>query len=1123
MKRIVHITLILIAGILIFVGKSDKLSAQSVDPSLLVYPNNHLKWFTLTSDNFEVHFQEGNDRTARIVIRIAEEVYNPITELYRFKPNTKVSIVLKDREDYSNGAAYFFDNKIDIWVPALDSPLRGTSNWMRNVITHEFTHIVQIQAAMKRKRNIPGIYLQWLGYENVRRPDVLYGYPNAVITYPLFSINVPAWFAEGTAQFMRSDISYDTWDSHRDMIMRTRVLANKALSLDVMGTFSNKIAIEREVVYNSGYAFTRYLVDRFGEDILYTISDELSERKVQTITHAIERATGINGYQVYDEWIASLEIAYNSALDGVRIDENELLEPSGFVNFYPTAHPDGERIFYLSNRGKDTYRAALHERNLTTGETKLVYESDLMDVEHTHTLSCGHSLGLKLRPDNTAFNISPDGKNIVFSQVRLNRFGEMYRDIHIMSLDDKKSIRRLTSSARLHEPSYSPDGASIIAIHTEDGTQNLALIDAATGDISYLTSFTKNERLYRPLFSNDGQWLYLAMADSAQRTIRRYHIADKRMETLLADPNIDFRDPILSDDNKTIYYASDRHGIFNIWSFNIESGLETQITSVKGGAFMPSLSKDGRILYSEYKWDGYKIATVPVNASPSVNLGSYQKPLYAFETTVTNKAISDLNVYDDISVEQFTLDEWAQTDTSSYTFIDNQLRTDNNSIELKPYDDVFTSFSFYPAFRFDNYSKLNGSNSSLINQGRWGRLGGNLWRDFKAGVYLASRDVTDKFTIFGGALIGFGSLPSTGAGDFVSPNRLVKLDRDLFLQADYNGLPFIKRHWSPTVSIELTNIRRNVKNGLSIEEFPCISCLPDTSYADIAYDIFEAAIYLRSKLRAYDYIEIGASYSPYKVATNSFISKEYNSEIAGSSSRYYIGSRFTAAYVIKADLPWQHSDIAPIGLRGWLRYSLEPSRLLDSYSIDDGRLNPDYSTYQNHSVELYARYGFVLANQNLQWNVRGFAQLKQPGDDFFLDYYGGLTGMRSYPFFALGGYRTAYSTVSWHVPMWKRIDKQLNRFTIDKVYTRFFAEAGNGWGNPLSSNERVKTGVGAELRVGLVSNYMLPSRFFVSTAYGFNDINVTLPEQFITPTGATSVKYGRELLFHFGLLFDFEL
>lgn len=1097
--------------------------SQAVDPSLLIYPYNHIKWYTLESDHFQVHFQEGNDRTARVVVRIAEEVYGPITDLYRHKPDSKVSIILKDREDYSNGAAYFFDNKIDIWVPALDSPLRGTNNWLRNVITHEFVHIVQIQASIKRSRRLPGIYLQWLGYENVRRPDVLYGYPNAIVTYPIFSMNVPAWFAEGTAQFMRSDLRYDTWDSHRDMIMRTRVLNGTALSLDQMGTFSNKIAIEREVTYNSGFALTRYLADRFGEDVLFEISDALSRKDVHTITNAIGKVTGTNGYQVYDEWIESLRIAYTTGIDDMRIDDNDLVEGDGFVNYYAIPHPDGKRLYYLSNRGRDTYRASLYTTDIDGANKKLVYEPDVTGADHVHTLSCGHSFEFRLRPDNSAFGIAPDGNSLVFSQVRLNKFGETYRDLHIMNLSNTKKIRRVTTNARLHEPAFSPNGSQIVAVYTTDGTQNIVLVDPTTGITASLTDYSLGERTYRPIFSPDGTWIYFSYADVGHRSIRRINTQTEQVEIILENKQVDFRDQFLSADGKTLYYAADHNGIFNIWKLDVDSRKETQLTSVLGGAFMPAVTTDNILIYSEYKWDGYKLAKMDLDAVNGLTAQVYIKPMYTFDGADSIESISTLNTFNDRTIPFVTNTEWSGVDTTSVSILDPDLRGQSGNLELKKYDDVFTSFSFYPAIRFDNYSKLNGTNTSLINQGRWGKLGGNMWRDFKAGVYLTSRDVTDKFTIFGGALLGVGSLESDGAGDFISPNRLIKLDRDMFLQVDYNGLPFIKRHWSPTVSLELTSIRRNVNNGLSIEEFPCISCLPDTSYTDIAYDIFEAAIYFRSKLRSYDYVEVGVSYSPYRVATSSFISREYQAEIAGSSSRYYIGSRFTAAYVVRMDLPHQHSDIAPIGLRGWFRYNYEPSKLLKKYSIDNGQLNPEYQNNQNHSLELFARYGFKVKDQTLQVNLAGLAQLRTPGDDFFLNYYGGITGMRSYPFFALGGYRTVHSTISWNIPIWKRVDRQLNRFTIDKVYTRVFSEIGNGWGNPMSNDERLKTGLGAELRVGLVSNYMLPTKFFVSAAYGFNDINVKLPEQFITPTGASSVKYGREILLHFGLLFDFEM
>ncbi|MDZ7692612.1 MAG: hypothetical protein U5K69_16035 [Balneolaceae bacterium] len=145
-----------------------QLQAQ-LSPSNYGYPYHHLPWYTLESEHFLIHFQEGNSRSAQVVSRIGEEVYPYITGLYDHKPDDKTSIVLNDREDYSNGAAYFFDNQIDIWIPALDSPLRGTHNWLRNVITHEFTHIVQLEAAMKRSRSLPAIYFQWLSYEDVRR------------------------------------------------------------------------------------------------------------------------------------------------------------------------------------------------------------------------------------------------------------------------------------------------------------------------------------------------------------------------------------------------------------------------------------------------------------------------------------------------------------------------------------------------------------------------------------------------------------------------------------------------------------------------------------------------------------------------------------------------------------------------------------------------------------------------------------------------------------------------------------------------------------------------------------------------------------------------------------------
>ena len=170
------------------------------------FNHTELNWFTIETPHFFVHYHNGEERSARVVAKVAEDIYGPVTSLYHHEPDQKVSIILKDYDDYSNGASYFYDNKIELWAPPLDFDLRGTHNWFRNVVTHEFTHIVQIQTSMKFGRHVPGVYLQWLGYEAERRQDVLYGYPNVIVSYPVSGFLVPSWFAEGVAQVQSSGV-----------------------------------------------------------------------------------------------------------------------------------------------------------------------------------------------------------------------------------------------------------------------------------------------------------------------------------------------------------------------------------------------------------------------------------------------------------------------------------------------------------------------------------------------------------------------------------------------------------------------------------------------------------------------------------------------------------------------------------------------------------------------------------------------------------------------------------------------------------------------------------------------------------------------------------------------------
>ena len=304
--------------------------------------NPDFNWFTIKGKHVRVHYNEGAERTAKTVAKIADEVWGPITSLYQYEPDV-IDFVIKDIDDYSNGATYFFDNKIEIWASSLDFDLRGTHNWLRNVISHEFTHMVQIQASMKFSRTFPVLYLQFMNYEDKRRPDILFGFPNFIASYPIPGINVPAWFAEGTAQYMRKEFNYDSWDTHRDMILRSYALSDKMLTWNQMGVF-DKTGLGNESVYNSGFALVKYLSQKYGEDKLREINNKLSTLTNFTIDAAFKDVLGKDGNEIYDEWSKYLKSDYKKRIAEVEKNNvtGEMICKEGFGNFYPVFSNDGQ-------------------------------------------------------------------------------------------------------------------------------------------------------------------------------------------------------------------------------------------------------------------------------------------------------------------------------------------------------------------------------------------------------------------------------------------------------------------------------------------------------------------------------------------------------------------------------------------------------------------------------------------------------------------------------------------------------------------------------------------------------------------------------------------------------------
>ncbi|MCK4350386.1 MAG: biopolymer transporter Tol, partial [Candidatus Krumholzibacteria bacterium] len=235
-----------------------------ISTSAVSWNHSEIEWKTIRTEHFEVHFHPGAEWSAEQTALIAEDIYGPITRFYGYEPNT-VHISLYDFEDDPAGATYYYHDRIDISASSFYFYLRGTANWLRNVITHEFTHMVSIQRSMKFPLRIPAFHFQIISFEKEKRPDVITGYPNTFVSLPFTGEIMPNWFAEGLAQYQCGLARNDIWDSHRDMLLRVATLEDKLLTIDEIGVF-DKNSLESEMVYNQGFSLVRFIADEFGRE-----------------------------------------------------------------------------------------------------------------------------------------------------------------------------------------------------------------------------------------------------------------------------------------------------------------------------------------------------------------------------------------------------------------------------------------------------------------------------------------------------------------------------------------------------------------------------------------------------------------------------------------------------------------------------------------------------------------------------------------------------------------------------------------------------------------------------------------------------------------------------------------
>lgn len=558
-----------------------------------------LKFYTIETDHFRISYMDGCGHLVKTVGCKFEELYSIYRNTYGITLPKKTDVFILDG-DQSNGWALPNTNSIVLWPYDIDFNMRGSHDWFEDLIAHEYGHIVSISSGLKMPPQIPQIRFGYFSHPNEKnRAEAIHHLPTEIL---------PPWLTEGIAQYESTRHGADSWDSHRDMILRSLALSGKLLSWDHMQVFTGK-GDDYEKTYDHGFALVKYIAETYGYDKVSAMLRASSKITRLNFDHSIKEVLGISGKELYTQWKRTLETQYSDQIKKIGTQVyGKKINKDGYENVWPRFSGDGKNIFFLSNGKADYGMKFLYKYSL----------SDTVKDENKIKLvkRIGRPYDIHYSSGRICFTSSKSKKSVLPSESG----GTSVRDLFIDSISTdeqkfqffpKKMEKQVTIRKNIFTASFSPAGNMLACAQRNVDKFKLVLVDTAGKSVRpiYPADGAKNDLtyIYTIDWAPNGSQIAFSYFDVHDRKIAIYDTLKKSCEVICNTDN-DERDPQFSPDSKYLYFSSDRTGIFNIYRYEFSSGKLEQITNVSGGAFMPSISPDNKqLVYAGYEKDGYGI------------------------------------------------------------------------------------------------------------------------------------------------------------------------------------------------------------------------------------------------------------------------------------------------------------------------------------------------------------------------------------------------------------------------------------------------------------------------------------------------------------------------------------
>jgi len=527
---------------LIFLLACPKAKGQK---ALEKYGKNRLQyksfnWRYYNTKNFDVYFYDGGNEIARMASEYLEKNFSRLNDLIGYAPYTKTEVfIYNSTSDLQQSNIGISDNSFDV---------AGQTSFIKPLVEIAYPGLtVKLKEELNYK--IAKMFVN----------DMMFGGTLSDMFQNSILLTLPDWYIEGAARYA----AYE-WDVEMDDYMRDFMINNKINNLN------KYTSVDAAII---GQSIWNFIAERYGKSYISNILN--LTRIIRNEEKSISGSLGISFKAFTAEWKNYYLQQAAFVSDNYIFPDSEMLfdvNKGDMLISDIKVSPEGNYIVYSTNY-KGKYKVILHRMGKKKGKVVLKggykvidqdFDADIPMISWKDESTLGiinvrygkHFLwvydvpsGKKIKKELTRinqikdFDISPGGNLAVLSADRNGN-----SDLYLISLR-RNSIKRITND--LYDdinPRFIPGTSSIVFS-------------------SNRTSDTINHRNQKIKDMTDYYNLFIYNIDSTKKTVHRL------TNTLSNDIK-----PIGTKENN-IFYLSDQQGIYNIYNYNISTGIYHQVTN----------------------------------------------------------------------------------------------------------------------------------------------------------------------------------------------------------------------------------------------------------------------------------------------------------------------------------------------------------------------------------------------------------------------------------------------------------------------------------------------------------------------------------------------------------------